>query len=551
MGTFSSGGTIANELLGLQGIVDGLPDNSTGIITPKNFRDGFYTTWENTIFKPTTIGGSSQEYIGIDQLTLSRNDVNWYPKMYFGPKQVNSNDVLNDNLLSNSDVDFFFFTTKGPSASNLDTKISILAGTVSFWENGSLTTPYIESKVVSTVDGNYINFNITNPSFVGDTSSNYYGGDVNIKSDNGYVSINNFNFPKVTNITSGNDGLVLKYRWIAGKAYGFWEDVFSQSISSLYSSGTVSITGESVVISGYKFNDSNAVSADIGGIKAGETFSNVEVIDLLRKIIYTYVAPTLTTTMLLGSSNLNIIESGDINTYQSLQIQYEITRNSTYSISFFDFEVGSPNYIGTLIPANTIPDKQTTTGSLSPNPPSGPYFTGTESYLFQTWTMSLIDTYPIAVTSSTTLQIVLPFYYGTSETSATYSTTVNLILGTGPDELNKLYPELYSPIIGTPSVGNNISKYITTNGIGSGMDGKGFIYFGYPESYPQLVQIKDQNGFEQQIGGIGGDFNTYSITINSPNFYWSNQNYLFYISSASTSVPVSANKWEFIFATSS
>jgi len=551
MGTFSSGGTIANQLNGLQEIVDGLPDNNTGIITPKNFRDGFYTTWENSIFKPTNVASSATEYIGIDQLILQRNDINWYPKIYFGPKQVNSTDVLTDDLLSNSDVDFFFYTTKGPSSSNLDTKISFLAGTSSFWQNGSLVTPYLESKVISTVDGNYLNLNITNPSFVGDTSSNYYGGDVNIKSENGYVSINNFNFPKVNNITSGNDGLVLKYRWIGGKAYGFWEDVFSQSITSLFSSGTISIVGNPVVISGYKFTDTNPVSADIGGIKAGDTFNNVEVIDLLRRIIYTYVAPTLTTRILHNSSSVNFIESGDIDTYQSLLLEYQITKNSTYSITDFEIVTGSPNYSGTLIPAVSIPNNQTTIGTVSLNANNGPYFFGTESYFFQTWTLSLVDDYSIALTSSSTLEMTLPFYFGTSETSATNSTDMNLILGTSSDTLNKLTPKLYASIIGAPNTSNNVHEYITTNGIGSGIDGKGFVYFGYPESYPELVQIKDQNGFSQQIGGMGGDFITYSISINSPNFYWTNQNYLFYISSASTSVPLSQNKWEFIFATSS
>jgi len=551
MGTFSSGSTVANELTGLQDVVNGLPDNSSGIITPKNFRDGFYTTWENTIFKPTTIPTSIIEYIGIDQTQLLRSDIAWYPKVYFGPKYSNNNLVLNNDLLTLSDVDFFFYTTKDTSSGDYDTKIALLAGTSSFWENGSLAAPYLESKVVTTVDGNYIDFNLTNPSFVGDTSSNYYGGDINIKSENGYVNINNFNFPKVSNITSGNDGLVLKYRWISGKAYGFWEDVFSQSISSIYSSGTVSITGNPVLISGYRFSDSNIVATGIGGIKAGETFSNVDVIDLLRRIIYTYVAPTFTLDILLNSNPTHLIEAGDLTTYNSLELYYTIVTNSTYSISVFDFAPESQAYNGTLISSVSIGNFQTTTGSVLLDGTDGPYISTTEFYKSQTWTMSLIDSYPISITVSTTLDLVLPFYYGTSETFASMSSDMNLIIGTGSDVLNKLFPVLSYPIYGTATIDNNKSQYMTTNGIGSGIDGKGFIYFGYPEIYPQLVQIKDQNGFDQQIGGVGADFYTYSISINSPNFYWSDKNYIFYISSASTSVPVSQNKWEFIFATSS
>ena len=146
--------------------------------------------------------------------------------------------------------------------------------------------------------------------------------------------------------------------------------------------------------------------------------------------------------------------------------------------------------------------------------------------------------------------MVLPFFHGCSTTEATYSTILNSILGTGP-ELNKLTPTLYHPIIGTPTSGVNKSEYITTSGIGSGPDGKGFIYFGYPSTYPQLVQILDQNGFAQQIGSVSSDFYTQSFSITSPNGWWSDVEYLFYVSSASTSVPVSYNKWQFIFATSS
>jgi len=548
MSTFSSGSTIANKLNGIQNVINYIPDNSTGVIVPKNFRDGYYTLWENTAFKPTTATGLGTSYIGIDQSTLILNDINWYPKIYFGQKQVDSNPIMSNDLLG-SDVDFFFFTTKDTSGGNYDTKVSFLAGSSSYWSNGSLVTPYIQSKVESTVDGSYINFNITNPSFVGDTQSNYYGGDINVKSENGYVVINNFHFPKTNQITSSHEGKVLRYRWISGKAYGFWEDAYSQSITSIASAATVSIIGNPVLISGYRFSDERVVATSIGGIQAGETFSDVDVLDMLRRIIYTYVQPVLTTDILLNGNKVSKIEAGDSSTYYSLNLHYSITRNATYSINYLDFATGSPAYVGSLPTPLLIPDGQTT-GTVSLNANGGPFLGTSQSYLIQSWTLSLIDGYPTAKDYTSTLMMVLPFFHGCSTTEATYSTMMNSILGTGP-ELNKLTPTLYEPIVGTPTSGVNKLEYITTNGVGSGGDGKGFIYFGYPSSYPQLVQILDQNGFEQQIGSVSSDFYTQSFPITSPNGWWSDIEYLFYVSSASTSVPVSYNKWQFIFATSS
>ena len=548
MSTFSSGSTIANKLNGIQNVINYIPDNSTGVIVPKNFRDGYYTLWENTAFKPTTATGLGTSYIGIDQSTLILNDINWYPKIYFGQKQVDSNPIMSNDLLG-SDVDFFFFTTKDTSGGNYDTKVSFLAGSSSYWSNGSLVTPYIQSKVESTVDGSYINFNITNPSFVGDTQSNYYGGDINVKSENGYVVINNFHFPKTNQITSSHEGKVLRYRWISGKAYGFWEDAYSQSITSIASAATVSIIGNPVLISGYRFSDERVVATSIGGIQAGETFSDVDVLDMLRRIIYTYVQPVLTTDILLNGNKVSKIEAGDSSTYYSLNLHYSITRNATYSINYLDFATGSPAYVGSLPTPLLIPDGQTT-GTVSLNANGGPFLGTSQSYLVQSWTLSLIDGYPTAKDYTSTLMMVLPFFHGCSTIEATYSTMMNSILGTGP-ELNKLTPTLYEPIVGTPTSGVNKLEYITTNGVGSGGDGKGFIYFGYPSSYPQLVQILDQNGFEQQIGSVSSDFYTQSFPITSPNGWWSDIEYLFYVSSASTSVPVSYNKWQFIFATSS
>ena len=53
----------------------------------------------------------------------------------------------------------------------------------------------------------------------------------------------------------------------------------------------------------------------------------------------------------------------------------------------------------------------------------------------------------------------------------------------------------------------------------------GYVYFGYPSVFPDLSLIVDQNGFD-----VTGSFKKFEISgVNSPNGYWVNKNYKFYI----------------------
>jgi hypothetical protein len=550
MATFSTPPTDANELSGIINVLGVLPDNTSKQINPKDVRDAFYTLWENTIFKPTSISASTTEYIGFDQSQLKRSEVNWYPKVYFGKKEVSGSSVLSQDLIENSDADFYFYNTKNNSGGNYDTKIGILAGTLSLYQNGALSSPYLESKVVTTIDGNYLDFNIVNNSYVvvGPTQ---YGGNLNVKSEKSYVTINDFYFPKASEITSDKDGYVLKYKWIGGRAYGVWESAFSQSVTSLISNGGITISGSTVQITGYNFTDSNIVATAIGGINAGETFSNVDVLDMFRRIIYTYVKPRVTTYIGLGSSlsPTTLVESGDDTTYGNLRLNYSVTINSTHSLSSFVFDTGSDAISGSLPAANSFA-RTTTTGFVNPNADNN--LLSQEYYRIQSWTLSSTDTYPSTVKSNLNLKIVTPYYWGTSTTFATQSSgasNINDILGENSSSpINFLRPTLIEPILGSASSTNNQSVNLTTVGIGDGQDGNGVVYFGYPINNPALVEIKDQNGFPQ---GLGTDFKTYSISITSPNGWWGDVNYLFYISSASTSIPVSSTNWQFNFATQS
>jgi hypothetical protein len=154
----------AVKLQDFQAVLNLLPDNTQKLIAPKDVRDSLFTTWENIAFKPTKVASSSVEYIGIDQDDLKE-------KIFIGKRQVEGLDIMNPSLLG-SDVDVFFYNTKSEPQGSYDTKIAIIAGT-----GGFSFAPYLQSAVVTSDLGNYLNLEIINPSYVVDGSS-LSGGDL-------------------------------------------------------------------------------------------------------------------------------------------------------------------------------------------------------------------------------------------------------------------------------------------------------------------------------------------------------------------------------------
>lgn len=530
MSTYSIGQspTDADKLEDLGSVLSGLPDNTQKLITPKSVRNAIYTTWENITFKLTNIATSAISYIGIDNADVKN-------KILIGKKEkTTGQNVMSPDLLT-SDVDVFFFNTSTSTQSS-DTKIAILAGTGSYWNGSEISSPYLESTVVN--GGEYINFNIVNKGY----SANNLGGDININSEKGYVSLNNLVFPKaIDHLGSAKEGYVLKYRWNGAQAFAVWEQSSTASIDTIFSTGTVSITGANVVINGVNvnFTDSNPVLQSIGGIQVGETFNDVPVTTMLRKLIYQYIAPTVT----LSLSD-SIIEAGNLT--PNLKLNYSISRTSTYSLntpSLLGSITTPPNIItGASIPIGTTSSQlNATVTNLNP-----PIWTA------QTWTMSVSDGIGTS-TSSTTLIVTLPWYYGTSTFSATSSNIINTIpiLGTS-SQLGKLTPLLANPATQS-SPSHNKTVTLTTSGLNP--QSQGYVYFAYPSSFVDLVDIKDVNGYS-----IFTSFRKFTISgVTSPQSRWSGATYSFYILTGSTSSVVpqlttigfTQSPFQFIFATQS
>ena len=373
-------------------------------------------------------------------------------------------------------------------------------------------------------------------------------------------SINDFIFPKSSDYVGvdgeAKNGYVLKYRWFQNQAYGFWESAFSQSITGInYPSGTVTITGQNIVLDGYNFTDDTIVATAIGGINAGETFSNVDVLDMIRRIVYTYVPPRVSSYLSYNSSPISLIESGNLGVSNNLKLNYYLTINSTYSVKTIQVKTVQPS-VTTGFPLSFPGSIQRgeTNGLVNANFPAS-LVVSDGPYKIWPFTFSVTDTYESTRESSSVVKVVLPYYYGTI---ATFSNTtsflqpgflpegLNLYLGTGSlSSVNKLKPLIVDPIIGSPTYSNNQSLNITTQGLGPDT-GQGYIYFGYPSSYPLLKEIIDYSGFP-----LIGNFSTYSVKISSPNSYWQSREYIFYVYNNITTVPYKPVPWNFMFVTQS
>jgi hypothetical protein len=306
-------------------------------------------------------------------------------------------------------------------------------------------------------------------------------------------------------------------------------------------------------LNGFKFIDANIVAQTVGGVRAGDSFGGgIEVLDLLRRIIYTYVRPRITSKIVNRTTGLpiSLVEEGDSTTRNNIRLRPTVGRFSTYSITAIGYGVGAGN-------PGTQPDSPS---QNFPSPSSIPFdqidreysynISGSdyplnslteENYKILTYTLSCADSFPTGVTTSSTIKVVLPYFYGSATYAATQSSgssNINNILGQNENAPGGLLNQyLTEPIIGTPTISNNQYLRLTTSGL---PNDKGFLYFGYPAGYPLLKRIF--NGPNDVITA----FQTYSVSITSKNNFWNGRNYIFYISSE-TEVLVTGPTFAFLF----
>jgi hypothetical protein len=459
-------------------VLSGLPNNTNNQITPLDVRNAAFSGWESAVFKYTTNGSDS--YIGID-----RDDMK--DKIFFGKKKLNSTHIITSTLAS-SNTDIFFYNTKSDSNPSQSTKIQFLAGS-----DASLHqyAPYISVQQVSgSTPSLSLNIVHTNP----------YGGDFNFQAgNNGRISLNGIVFPSYNEFTAmGSNQAVSSDRFLVRTSAGFIE------LKSASFSGTTLPT----------FTDSTPTPAEFGGIPSGTTFSNVELTEMIRSLLYPYLGPLSSITIPTDVRERNHVVS------DSVYYEYSITKRSGAVTSQISFGGATPPIApivgpsiggGSFVTSNYSATQSITNVQIQ-NSASG------------TFTFSVVVTDGTqSSTASTSVDYVYPYYYGFS---ATTSNPASLISAGTFSKLVDVYSDQ--------------SLAIT---------GEGYLHFAYPASYGNLDKIYDGNGFLIYDSGTSSTSWTHSTVggVSSDVGLWSGVSYKVYRTTDEVEITLPTQTYQFNF----
>jgi len=504
-------------------VLKDIPDNTHKLISPKDIRDAFLSTWANSPFKQTK-NVSGTEYIGIDSGNPADRDIK--QKIFLGKRSYANLDIMTDTLLSNNRADIYIYNTKPDSyLTQSSTKVAILAGT-----NSTLyqTAPYIESKIVNNVN----HFEFRNPSL-----SN---GPISIYSSTGRVAINGILFPTVAETAAKtNNDIILKYTGSYPNGYLKWGPISFDETNVGAAGLPTNIYGSPVKLNGHslEFVDTSIVPNVIGGVPAGFSFSsnsyysaitatqqNWPIAEVLRKVLYPYVAPTLSLSLTDKVTGSTYAEAG---TSITARLSYLLTiyprTVDEYVSNYYILTQINPYGQPIGVTAATVP----VYSGLSFSGVPGKTFSATIDFTindtsgvggFHRYTMAYsnvpgttIGGYPTSPTYlnfgwsySTTAEIkfIKPMFYGFSGTSSVLSLNPSYttpyyggILTTFKTKLTTLQNTKLTKLI-KPYPGMNSSLKLI-------ISGSGRLYFSYPRvnligdtlNESNLLTIKDPNGF--------------------------------------------------------
>lgn len=455
-----------------------LKDNDTKLIDPKDLRDAILSIHSSIPFKQTSTSSiylsSNNSYIGLDAVDPSDRDIK--RKIFIG-KRANSGtfsydgtyDIMNSTLLSN-DVDIFLYNTKLDTLDNTITRVSILAG-----KNNGLYSiaPFIQSEIVS---GATESLSIDFVTKVGQV--NVENGNIN---NSGTFSINTLPWPSISySSASASDSTTLFWRGTTSSGYLSWEQLTLPSMNTIgTSSQSLSILGTPVNVNGYslELDDTRYMPISLGGIPMGTTFSNVPIVDVLRRILYPYLGPLCSISIDSKYSEVGVLVTP--------VLTYTINKrtNATLPINLIQMNPGS------LLPITTA-DHSTLTGTAVGIIPNS--LTSTE-VVFSVVVSDGIRT----ATASTFIKGIYPYFYGIVPSTISQS----LLL----QNLNKKVEYLGEKIVSVS---------------GTGLD----FYFMYDSDYPNLAQVIDDVGNDVTVF-----FGTPTIqTRQAPNGAWSSKTYKVY-----------------------
>lgn len=447
----------------LSQILYNLEDNTDKEIDPRNIRDSILTAWSSASFKETS--KSNIFYIGIDSGNPSNRDVK--NKIFIGKRNYNNIDIMNDSLL-NSDSDIFLYNTKLDSVSNSKTRVVILSGTNSYLYGKT----YLQSQIVGT---DTTSLDIVNES--GDISFSNAG-------TASHVYLNDIGFPTIgesmgtiIGLTACDDNKVLWFN--NGNLY--WDDIVFNQTGYVGTTGSqLDIYGSQINLNGYplEFTDVRGCPKEIGDIKVGSTFNSIAISEILRRIIYQYLPPLCSISILPPYSSGYV----EVGTSPLIKLSYTISKRSNpTNVSSLSYMI--PGYH----PAITNSTYKTETG--------------TASGIIITPIMPVSSTFKITVSDSLTQSIatasvtgIYPYFYGISSLS-----TMNTF---GLSTLSKLIEPA-----GTKEL------YLV---------GDEYLYFIYDNDYPLLTNVINEFGATLSVS-------TYSVAnLSSPTGLWASKDFKIY-----------------------
>lgn len=471
----------------LNDILDLLEDNSDKQISPYVLRTTLLSLYSSSPFKETTASGSTIDYIGIDNIDPTNRDLK--KKIFIGKRAFSgtysysyTHDIMTNSLLS-SDVDIFLYNTKLDSVDNDTTRIAILASTSSTLYEDS---PYVQSQFVTglsqSLSLDFVSIN----------------GDVSVQSDYDYVKINSYNLPTITESSaSASNNKTLFYE--DGKLG--WGDILLPPLNFIGTTGSsINIYGSPVNLNEFplEFTDSRKVPQQVNGVSVGETFSVESLSDMIRRVIYPYLPP------LCSISLLPPYESGYV----------EVGNFPTPTVEF-------------TIKKRTLPTQITTLGNMIPGvyPP-------------------VVSYTPTSVTSTSNGIVISPI------TASTTTFTITVTDGTSSNSattsLTGIYPFFYgfSTLANMTSIElSNLTKIVEPKGDKIiDISGTGNYYFVYDYDYGTLSNIYDSIG-----NTCSASFSaTYSI-FSSPTGLWAGKEFWVYKWSSVPQIGPPSQNFQFKF----
>ena len=232
---------------------------------------------------------------------------------------------------------------------------------------------------------------------------------------------------------------------------------------------------------GLVYTNSTPVVQAHGGIAAGETFDEVPITEMLTKILYPWVAPTVTASI-TAPSNGGVKEKGDTQNVTNIRVNVTKKSSNITKVEVFD----GASSLGSKTDSVANGGQFDFTVSVAVNENKG----------FQAKVTDAAGKTTTANTGSFTF--VYPYYYGTvASAAAANEATIKGLTKQVVTKGNKTY---------SFNLNNNCAC------------------FAYPASYGDLKSIKDPNNFEVldtftkstvQITGLDGTPQTYNVYVNS------------------------------------